>query len=76
MSEPFIVFLIGIISALAGAYVGNLIARLRHTSESGKLEERIEQLREQEDKLKKKVDELPSFCLLGGLLEKPFLNMF
>ncbi|MAO09287.1 MAG: DNA recombination protein RmuC [Alteromonas sp.] len=51
MSEPFIVFLIGIISALAGAYVGNLIARLRHTSESGKLEERIEQLREQEDKL-------------------------
>ncbi len=56
MSEPFIVFLIGSISALAGAYVGNLIANLRNKTESGKLEERLLQLREQEEKLNERFD--------------------
>ena len=51
MSEPFIIFLIGSISALAGAYVGNLIARLKAKTESGKLEERLLQLKDQEEKL-------------------------
>ncbi len=51
MSEPFIVFLIGLISVLAGAYVGNLIAKLKHKSQSSTLEERILQLKEQEEKL-------------------------
>jgi DNA recombination protein RmuC len=51
MNEPFIVFLIGAISALAGAYVGNLIAQLKNKSQTGTLEERINQLRDQEEKL-------------------------
>lgn len=51
MSEPFIIFLIGSLSALAGAYVGNLIARLKAKTESGKLEERLLQLKDQEEKL-------------------------
>jgi len=51
MSEPFIIFLIGSISALAGAYVGNLIARLKAKTESSKLEERLLQLKDQEEKL-------------------------
>lgn len=55
MSEPFIVFLIGVISALAGAYVGNLIAQLKNKSQTGKLDERILQLKEQEEKLNKRL---------------------
>ena len=51
MSEPFIIFLIGSISALAGAYVGNLIARLKAKTESSKLEERLLQLKDKEEKL-------------------------
>ena len=51
MSETFIIFLIGSVSALAGAYVGNLIARLRATTEKSKLEERIERMNEHEDRL-------------------------
>ncbi len=56
MSEPFIIFLIGVISALAGAYVGNLIARLKSKTESGKLEERLVQLKEQEEKLSERFE--------------------
>ena len=56
MSEPFIIFLIGSISALAGAYVGNLIARLKAKSESGKLEERLLQLKDQEEKLNERFE--------------------
>jgi len=56
MSEPFIIFLIGSISALAGAYVGNLIARLKAKSESGKLEERLLQLKNQEEKLNERFE--------------------
>ncbi|MEM7186357.1 MAG: DNA recombination protein RmuC [Bacteroidota bacterium] len=51
MSESFIIFLIGSISALAGAYVGNLIARLRGKNETSKLEERIDRMSEHEERL-------------------------
>jgi len=51
MNETFVVFLIGAISALAGAYVGNLIAKLKHRSETSTLEERLQQLKSQEEKL-------------------------
>lgn len=51
MNETFVIFLIGAISALAGAYVGNLIARLKHKSVSSTLEERIVQHKDQEEKL-------------------------
>lgn len=73
MSETFIVFLIGAISALAGAYVGNLIARLKSKSETGKMEERLVQFKEQEEKLNERFE--------GTLMEreeirkeKDFLN--
>ncbi|MEZ4779528.1 MAG: DNA recombination protein RmuC [Flavobacteriaceae bacterium] len=73
MSETFIVFLIGAISALAGAYVGNLIAQLRNKTQTGKLEERIEQLKDQEEKLQERfqhtIDERE-----GIRKEKDFLN--
>ncbi len=51
MNEPFIIFLISAIAAIAGAYVGNLIAQLKYKSQSGTLEERIDQLKEREEKL-------------------------
>lgn len=73
MSETFIVFLIGTISALAGAYVGNLIAQLRNKTLTGKLEERIEQLKDQEEKLQERfqytIDEREAIRK-----EKDFLN--
>ncbi len=55
MSEPFIIFLIGALSALAGAYVGNLIANLKHKSEAASLQERIELGKEQEEKLNERL---------------------
>lgn len=51
MNQPFVVFLIGLFSALIGAYIGHLISKLKNKSHSGTLEERIHQLREQEEKL-------------------------
>lgn len=51
MSEPVVVFLIGTLSLMAGIYLGNLIARLKIKSETGKSEARMEQFREQEDRL-------------------------
>lgn len=51
MNDPFIVFLIAAISAAAGAYVGHLIAQLKNKSQTGTLEERIHQLKDQEGKL-------------------------
>lgn len=51
MSEPVVVFLIGTLSLMAGIYLGNLIARLKIKSETGKTEARMEQFREQEDRL-------------------------
>ncbi|MAL61228.1 MAG: DNA recombination protein RmuC [Flavobacteriaceae bacterium] len=73
MSETFIVFLIGSLSALAGAYLGNLIAQLRNKTQTGKLEERINQLKEQEEKLQERlqhtIDERETIRK-----EKDFLN--
>ena len=73
MSEPFIIFLIGALSVLAGAYVGNLIANLKRKSEAAKLEERIEQGKEREERLDhqlgKLIDERESIRK-----EKDYLN--
>lgn len=73
MNETFIIFLIGAISALGGAYVGNLIAKLKHKSETGKLEERLEQLKHQEERLNERfqnaLDEKETIRT-----EKEFLN--
>ena len=56
MSETFVVFLIGALSLLSGIYLGNLIARLKHKSESGKMEERLVQLKDQEEKLNERFE--------------------
>jgi len=73
MNEVFIIFLIGILSFLAGGYLGNLVANLKSKSQQGKLEERISLGKEQEEKLNER---------LGVILEereairreKEFLN--
>jgi DNA recombination protein RmuC len=56
MSESFLIFLISSIAALAGAFLGNLFARLKHKSETGTLEERISQLQDREEKLSERFE--------------------
>ncbi|MFT5984159.1 MAG: DNA recombination protein RmuC, partial [Ulvibacter sp.] len=51
MNETFLFLLLAAISLLIGAYIGNLIARLKSKSETSKMEERLEQSKLQEDKL-------------------------
>ncbi|MEZ4794403.1 MAG: DNA recombination protein RmuC [Flavobacteriaceae bacterium] len=73
MSEPFIIFLIGVISALAGAYVGNLIAQLKSKTQTGKLDERINQLKDQEEKLNERLQHALD-AREAERKEKEFLN--
>lgn len=73
MSEPFLIFLIAAISALAGAFLGNMFARLKYKSESGKLEERVEQLKDQEEKLSERFEEALNHREVVRK-EKDFLN--
>lgn len=51
MSESFLIILIGAICVLIGAFLGNLIARLKQKAETGKLEERLEQSGAQQERL-------------------------
>ncbi len=51
MSETFLFILLAAICGLVGAYVGNLLARLKQKSEVSKLEERLTQAKSQEEKL-------------------------
>ena len=51
MSENFLIILIGLICALIGAFMGNLIARLKQKAETSKMEERIEQSQIQQERL-------------------------
>ena len=51
MNETFLFLLLAAISLLIGAFVGNLIARLKSKSETSKMEERLEQSKSQEEKL-------------------------
>ncbi len=51
MSETFLFLLLAVISLLIGAFIGNLIARLKSKSETSKMEERLEQSKAQEEKL-------------------------
>ena len=52
MSETFIFLLLAVISLLIGAFIGNHFARLKHKAQSGKLDERLAQLTQQEEKLR------------------------
>lgn len=61
MQEIFVFFVIAVITMLIGAYLGGLFTRLKHKTETSKLEERLSQLAQQEEKLQvqfeKAVDE-------------------
>jgi DNA recombination protein RmuC len=56
MNETFLFLILAAISLLIGAYIGNLIARLKSKSESSKIEERLEQSKAQEDKLQEQFE--------------------
>jgi len=55
MNETLLFLLLAAVCLLAGAFVGNLIARLKQKSESGKLEERLLQSHSQEEKLEERL---------------------
>lgn len=51
MNDSLLFFLIGIVSATIGAVLGHFIARLKQKTETSKLEERLYQSKDQEEKL-------------------------
>ncbi len=60
VNETFLFLVLAAVCLLIGAYIGNLFARLKQKSETGKLEERIELLRQQEEKLSERYDVVAS----------------
>jgi DNA recombination protein RmuC len=56
MNETFLFLLLAGICLLVGAFIGNLIARLKSKSETIKLEERLEQSKTQEEKLQERFE--------------------
>ncbi|RFN57874.1 DNA recombination protein RmuC [Marixanthomonas ophiurae] len=55
MNETLLFLLLAAVCLLAGAFLGNLFARLKLKTETGKLEERINQLLNQEEKLLERI---------------------
>ncbi|MFT4849126.1 MAG: DNA recombination protein RmuC [Sediminicola sp.] len=51
MNETLLFLIVAALSLVIGAYIGNLIARLKSKSETSKMEERLEQSKLQVDKL-------------------------
>ena len=58
MNETLLFLLLAAVCILIGAFIGNLFARLKLKSETGKLEERINQLLHQEEKLNERCGNL------------------
>ena len=56
MSETFLFLLLAAFCILVGAFVGNLFARLKHKSETSKLEERLAQSSDQTEKLNERFE--------------------
>lgn len=56
MNETFLFLLLAAICISIGAFIGNLIARLKNKSETGKLEERLENSKLQEGKLNERFE--------------------
>ncbi len=56
MSETFLFLLLAAICLLVGGFIGNLIARLKNKTETGKLEERLENSKLQEGKLNERFE--------------------
>tara|TARA_R110000823_G_scaffold307312_3_gene430229 strand:+ start:139884 stop:141206 length:1323 start_codon:yes stop_codon:yes gene_type:complete len=55
LNETLLFLLLAVVCILAGAFLGNLFTRLKLKSETGKLEERINQLLNQEEKLQERI---------------------
>ena len=58
MNETFLFLLLAAICLLIGAFVGNLIAKLKGKSETSKLEAQLDQSHKQEDKLSEQFDRM------------------
>ncbi|WP_114492912.1 DNA recombination protein RmuC [Candidatus Ulvibacter alkanivorans] len=58
MNETLLFLLLASVCVLVGAFVGNLFARLKQKSETGKLEERLSQAQHQEEKLEERLEHL------------------
>jgi len=56
MSETFLFFILASVCFLVGAFVGNMIARLKNKSQTSTLEERLNQSKNQEEKLHERFD--------------------
>ncbi|MGV6828703.1 MAG: DNA recombination protein RmuC [Flavobacteriales bacterium] len=56
MPETFIFLLLAAISILIGAFIGNRFAKLKHHSETSKLQERLTLTQEQEEKLQERFE--------------------
>ena len=54
MNETFLFLLLAGISVLIGAFIGNLIARLKQKAETGKMEERLDQSDMQQERLQER----------------------
>ena len=54
MSETFLFLLLAAVALLIGAFLGRLFTRLKHQNETAKLEERLENLSTQEEKLQER----------------------
>ncbi|MDT0554416.1 DNA recombination protein RmuC [Patiriisocius hiemis] len=74
MSELFIFLLLGAISLLVGAFLGNYFARLKQKTETSKLEERIYYAKSQIEKLEETYDKAIQ-AQEGIRLEKEEINL-
>ena len=55
MNETLLFLLLAAVCVLIGAFVGNLFARLKQKTETGKLEERLAQAQYQEERLEERL---------------------
>ncbi len=60
MNEMFLFFLLAAICLLFGAFLGNFFARLKHKSETAKLEERLQNAYSQEERFNETLGKLTS----------------
>lgn len=74
MNETFLFLLLAAFCILVGAFLGNLFARLKHKSESSKLEERLAQSKGQTDRLDERFESVLN-DRESIRKEKDFLNL-
>ena len=74
MNEAFLFLLLAAICLLVGAFIGNLFARLKHKTETSKLDARLQNAQFQEGKLNERLEVLASEKV-SLQKEKELLNM-